>query len=118
MVPVFVMALVLASTRQPHLPVTGASLEALGYGVAALTIGAGLRAWKGLLSPAYPTVVGLLVVALATYSLPHGWTMVDPQPWGPPYAAALIRWTALVLTATGLLALALRDPMTRRRNPR
>jgi hypothetical protein len=39
--------------------------------------------------------------------------MVDPQPWGPPYSAALWRWLGLALVAGGVLLAAVRDPLDR-----
>jgi len=109
-VPVAVLALVVASTRAFFFPTGAMVLETICFAVVAVAFGATLRAWRGLLRPAYPTVIGVVLVVLATYALPRGWTMIDPQPWGPPYQAALIRWTGLLLAAAGVLALALRDP--------
>ena len=108
--PVFVVAAVVAETRSAGTPLGPMGLEALGYALTGTAIGAGIRAWTGRLAPGYPAVIGLLGVVLTTYFLPHGWVMVDPQPWGPPLEAAVLRWVALTLLAAGVLALALQDP--------
>jgi hypothetical protein len=115
-VPVLVTGILVARLRFPPLPMAGLLAEAAGYLLAAVTAAAGLRAWRGAHSPSYLAVVGVLVVALLTYALPRGWAMVDPQPWGPPYAAALWRWLGFVLVGGAVLAVALRDPLDRRPN--
>lgn len=108
-VPVYAAAAVVAHVRFAPTPSTALTLEAVGYAVAAVAIGSALRAWRDLLTPSYAASVGLLGVALATFMLPRGWTMVDPQTWGPPWTAAELRWTALVLFGVGVLSAALRD---------
>jgi hypothetical protein len=108
-VPVLVVALLVAETRSAATPVLALGPEVVGYGLLALAVGAGLRAWAGLPAPAYPAAVAILVIVLTTWMLPHGWTMVDPQPWGPPLEAALLRWLALAVLALAVLAAALRD---------
>ena len=45
--------------------------------------------------------------------LPQTWAMVDPQPWGPPYEAALWRWVGFALVAAAVLVFAVRDPLDR-----
>ncbi len=112
--PVLATGFLVARLRFPPLPGWGLLAESVGHLVAALAVVAGLRAWRGTHLPAYPAVVGVLLVALLTRALPRAWAMVDPQPWGPPYEAALWRWLGFVLVALAVLALAVRDPLDRR----
>jgi hypothetical protein len=108
--PVLALGASVAELRFAPTPLLPAAFEAVGYALAGAALGAALRAWRGILAPAYPALIALLALVLITYWLPDSWNMVDPQPWGPPLVAALIRWTALALLALGVLALALRDP--------
>jgi hypothetical protein len=108
--PVLLLGLALAEARLAATPLVTLGPEVAGYGVLALAVGTGLRAWAGQPAPAYSASVAVLVIVLATWMLPRGWTMVDPQPWGPPLEAALLRWLAVALLALAVVALALRDP--------
>jgi hypothetical protein len=109
-VPVYLAGALVAQLRFAPTPQTLMLLEAVGYAVAAVAIGAGLLAWRAQFMPSYAASVGLLGVALATYLLPREWAMVDAQTWGPPWTAAVLRWTALIIFALGILGAALRDP--------
>jgi hypothetical protein len=111
--PVLVVGFLVAWLRFRPLPGWGLVAETTGHLVAALAVVAGLRAWRGTHLPSYPAGGGVLLVALVTRALPGGWAMVDPQPWGPPYEAALWRWLGLVLVALAVLAVAVRDPLDR-----
>jgi hypothetical protein len=108
-VPVLIVGLIAAELRSATTFLVALAPEVLGYGLLALAAGAALRAWAGVPLPAYPASVAVLVIALATWMLPRRWTMVDPQPWGPPLEAALYRWLAVVLLALAVLTAALRD---------
>jgi hypothetical protein len=108
-VPVLLVGLVVAETRLAATPLVALGPEVVGYGLLALAVGAALRAWAGVPQPAYPAAIAVLVLVLATWMLPRGWTMVDPQPWGPPLQAALLRWLAVALLAVAVLTAALRD---------
>lgn len=112
--PVLVGAVLVARTRFDPLPVGVLAAESAGYLLVALAVAAGLRAWRGTFAPSYPAVAGLLAVVVLSYALPRSWAMVDPQPWGPPYDAALWRWAGLVLVAVAVLMRATRDPAARR----
>ena len=109
--PVYVLAAIVVQVRFAATPVLTLSVEATAYTMTALAIGFALRAWTGRLAPSYPTAVALLGLTVVTYVLPVGWTMVDPQQWGPPLTAALLRWASLALAAAGIVSLALRDPV-------
>jgi len=114
-VPVAVVAVVVARLRSPFVPVGVTVLELVGYAALGVALGTALRAWAGLLRPSYVAVVGVLLLALGTYALPRGWVMLEPQPWGRPYDAAVIRWAGLIVLALGVMGLALRDPAGRTR---
>lgn len=108
--PVLLVGLAVAEVRFSATPLIALGPEVAGYGLLALAVGTGLRAWAGQPAPAYSASIAVLVIVLATWMLPRGWTMVDPQPWGPPLEAALLRWLAVALLALAVLAAALRDP--------
>ena len=44
------------------------------------------------------------------HSLPREYRVFDPQPWGAPWEAAMLRWAALGMLALVVLGHALRDP--------
>jgi hypothetical protein len=110
--PVLLVATLVARLRFAPLPLAVVLAEAAGYLLAAVAVAAVLRARRTFL-PSYPAVAGVLVVALVTYAMPRGWTMVGPQPWGPPYEAALWRWLGFGLVLLAVLGLAVRDPLDR-----
>jgi hypothetical protein len=111
--PVYVVGAIVAESRFSDTPLLPLAVEGAGYLVAAVAIGSAFRA-AGHLMPSYLAMVGLVGLAVTTYVLPRGWTMVDPQPWGPPLTAACARWAGLGLLAVAVLVLALRDPANRR----
>jgi hypothetical protein len=110
--PVVVLAVLLTELRNGQTPLLLLGAELLGFTLVGATIGAVLRA-RGMAMPAYPAVVAVLVLAVLVRQLPRTWLLVDVQPWGPPWEAALVRWSAFTLLAVALLSLALRDPWER-----
>ena len=58
----------------------------------------------------------MAVLAFVGTALPRWYTLQQGQTWGPPWQAAQIRWLALLLVGAGVVTLALRDPVTRRRD--
>jgi hypothetical protein len=115
--PVVVVGFLVARLRFEWLPTAVLVAEAVGFLVVAVAVAAGARAWRGAHGPSYAAVVGVLAVALIANALPRDWAMIDPQPWGPPYEAALWRWLGSVLVAVAVLAVALRDPLDRGGRP-
>jgi hypothetical protein len=113
--PVWLLAAALVELRAPETPVFGVGLESLALGVVGLGLGAGFRAFRGQHAPSYVAILSLVVVAFLTNGLPRWYAMQQSQTWGPPWQAAQIRWAALAIVAAGLLGLALRDPLGRRR---
>ena len=107
--PILVGGFTLVDRRNPGLPLTPYVIEAAGLCLVALTLGVGLRAWLDLAHPAYAASIGLIGVALAAYLLPQGWGLLEPQPWGPPWAAARWRWLAVGVVAAGLTLAATAD---------
>jgi hypothetical protein len=112
-VPVAVLAVVVVRLRSPFVPLGVTVLELVGFAVLGVALGSALRAWAGLLRPSYAAVVGVVLLALGVYALPRGWVLLEPQPWGRPYDAALLRWAGLIVLALGVVGLALRDPAAR-----
>jgi hypothetical protein len=106
---VLLVAVALAGWRAGSTPALVAVSEAVGLVLVAVAVGAVLRA-LGRPVPAYPAMVGLVLLWAGSQALPRGWVLLDPQPWGPPLEAALLRWAAVALLALGVLCLALRDP--------
>jgi hypothetical protein len=107
--PLYLAGAIIADVRFEPAPIAALVVEAVGYAMAAVAIGSALRARFDVLAPAYAASIGLLGFAFATYPLADWWTMVEPQTWGPPWTAALIRWAAVTLLAVGVLCDALRD---------
>lgn len=116
-VPVFLVGAYVAEARFAATPLVILTVEAAATALVAAALGSAIRR-RGVHAPAYPTVLALLVLTFALDQLPAGYLMLDPQPWGPPLEAALVRWSALGLLALAVLALALRDPASARRFPR
>lgn len=108
--PLTGLAALAVELREAVTPVTPALVAAVGWSLLAVALGTGLRAWRGVTTPAYPAAVGLLVAVVAAQMVPRGWTLVDPQPFGPPWESALWRWAGLSLVLVGITGLALRDP--------
>ena len=106
---VVVLAVVVAELRNEFTPLLLLVAEIVGFAVAGVLVGAVLRGY-GVAMPAYPAVVGVLLLAVLVRQLPRSWVLVDAQPWGPPWEATLLRWSAVVLFAVAVVALALRDP--------
>ncbi len=111
---VWISCATLVEARAGTVPVLRLGLEALALGIAGVAIGACLRFWAGNHQPSYVAVPGLVVLAVAINALPRGWAMMALQVWGPPWEAAQIRWSALLLLGVGVFALALRDPLAQR----
>jgi len=111
---VWVAAAVVVQARAPAVPVLALGVEALALGLLGLAIGTALRAWHDLHQPAHAAALGLVLLAFVMSAAPRWYALHQDQTWGPPWEAAQIRWWALVLVATGVLALALHDPLHRR----
>ena len=108
-VPTYLLAAAVAETRFDPAPQLSLGAEAVAYLLVAAALGTALRA-RGVHSPGYPTALTLLALTFAVDQLPVQYLMINPQTWGPPLEAALIRWGAVALLAVGVLAIALRDP--------
>ncbi|GAA3649975.1 hypothetical protein GCM10022237_07150 [Nocardioides ginsengisoli] len=107
--PVLAGGLTLVHLRCPQLPLTPYVVEAAGLCLVALALGVGLRAWLDLAHPSYAASIGLIGIALVAFLLPQGWGLLEPQPWGPPWAATRWRWLAVGLVAVGLSLAATAD---------
>jgi hypothetical protein len=113
LVAVWTVAAVVVQVRVPEVPVLGLGVEALALGLLGLAVGTALRAWHDLHQPAHAAALGLVLLAFVTTAMPRWYALHQGQTWGPPWEAAQIRWTALALVASGVLALALHDPLHR-----
>lgn len=111
---VWLAAALVVAWQAPDVPAASVGVESLGLGVVGLALGAGLRAWRDMHQPAHLAVVGLVALAFLSAAAPQWYTLLQDQTWGPPWEAARIRWAALLLVATGMLVLALRDPASGR----
>ena len=108
-VPVVLAAVLVADHRDPWIPLSLLGMELVAFALLGATLGAALRAF-GVAMPAYPAVVGVVLLAVLVRQLPRTWVLVDAQPWGPPWEATMLRWAAVTLLALAVLALVLRDP--------
>jgi hypothetical protein len=104
--------------RAPEVPAGAVSVETLALGVVGLALGAGLRAWRDVHHPAHLAVVGLVAVTFLSAAAPRWYALQQSQTWGPPWEATRIRWAAVLLVGTGVVLLALRDPLVRGRRRR
>lgn len=111
-VPAYLAAAGVAELRAQQTPLQSLMVEAVVLVLAAAAIGTALRD-RGVHAPAYPAGLGVLLLAFALEWLPRGWAMIDPQTWGPPWQAALLRWLALGLLCVAVLLRALREPAAR-----
>jgi hypothetical protein len=112
------VAAVLVEWRAPEVPVLGLGLEALALATLGLAVATGLRAWRDQHSPSHVSLVAVVAIAFLTSALPRWYTLQQGQTWGPPWEAAQIRWFAVLLVGSGLVTLALRDPLARGRRAR
>lgn len=118
-VPAWTAVALLVHLRDPWLPVAAVGLESLALTACGLAIVAGLRAWRDVHRPAHPAALGLLLVVALAQAAPRRYALSLDQTWGPPWAAAHVRWAALLGLALAVLVVALRDPgRARRRRPR
>lgn len=108
-VPTYLAAALVAEARFEPSPSTALGVEVAAYLLVAAALGTTLRA-RGVHAPAYPAALVLLVLTFALGRLPGEYLMVDPQPWGAPWEAALLRWGAVAVLAATVLAVSLRDP--------
>lgn len=113
-VPVAALSLVVVelevgSTRSLGVSMQMVSLLAIGPAV-------GFAAWArgDLVQAPYAATVGVLCCAFALWAVPAPWSVVAAQPWGPPWQAVLIRWSAMLLLGLAIVAGAWREPATRR----
>jgi hypothetical protein len=114
LVPSWASCALLVELLAPDVPVLGAGVEALGLAAVGLAVGLGLRAWRDLHQPAHLATLGIVALAFASSALPRWYALQQSQTWGPPWEAAQIRWTAVLLLGLGVAGLALRDPLGRR----
>lgn len=113
--PTWAVVAGLVQWRQPSIPVLGFGVEALAHAAVGVAIAAALRAWRDMHCPSQLAVLGLLAVEAVITSLPRWYALNAGQTWGPPWEAAQLRWTALILLGTAVLWSALADPLARPR---
>lgn len=102
------------TARGSDVPVAALTLELSGLAALALAVTAVLRRWWQVAEPAVVTGPVLFAALVAAYHLPRRFGLLEGQPWGPPWEAAHLRWTALLIAALSMLVLALADPATAR----
>jgi hypothetical protein len=114
--PVAILSLALTQHQGPGTPVHGAGVQMLAVLMLGPALGFGVWAWGNAAQPTYAAMVGVVCIALVLWLLPATWSVLQYQPWGPPWEAALIRWSALVLLGCALALSAWRDPADRPRS--
>lgn len=112
-VPLWLLAAGMLRWRQPEFPVGHVALEAVALGLAGVAIALGLRVWRDLHRPSQPATLGLLAVVAASESLGRWYALGADQAWGPPWAAAHLRWVAVAMVGAAVAIAALRDPLDR-----
>lgn len=111
--PVLVTAVLVVGSRPGNEAVLpGLVVEVLALGACGTALGAGLRAWRGLLISSPVAVPALLVVALVADQLPGLWSRAAASVGWPSITAAGTAWALLVAGAL-VTALAWRDPAAR-----
>lgn len=117
--PFWVLALATVAAQGADVPVAALTLELAALSALALAVGLTLRRWWQLAEPAALVAPVLFGALLAAYRLPRRLALLEVQLWGPPWVAAHLRWTALLVAALSLLLVAAQDPATARvRAPR
>jgi len=109
--PVAILSLTLVEHQDPTMPAGGAAIQTFAVLLTGPALGFGVWAWGDVAQPTYAAMVGVLCVSLSLWLLPTTWSVIQVQPWGPPWDAVLIRWVALGLLGCALVASAWRDPV-------
>lgn len=112
--PVAALSLVLVEREVSATPSLDVSVQVLALLVIGPAIGYAVWAWGDSIQATYVATAGVLCCSFALWVLPDTWSVIQAQPWGPPWEAALIRWSALLLLGTAIVASAWRDPVARR----
>lgn len=89
-------------------PVAELSLEAAGVTAAAVAAGLALVRWRGVDEPGALTAPVVLAMGLLLPRLP-GWAALATEP-GPGWAAAHVRWAAMLALTLAAAAVAVLDP--------
>lgn len=113
-VPIAILSWLLINQESAGSATPGLAVQTVALLLIGPAVGFGVWAWSDAARPTYAAMGGVLCVSLALWLLPATWSVVQVQPWGPPWEAAVIRWSALVLLACAIVASAWRDPLTRR----
>jgi len=93
-------------------PVAALTLEAVGVTAVAAAAALALVGWREVDEPGAVTAPVVLALGLVLPRLP-GWAALVTEP-GPGWAAAHLRWAALLALAVGAGSLAVADPGRRR----
>ncbi len=113
-VPVWTAASVLVRWRDPGVPTASLTLEFVSLSVVGVAIAAGLRARRHGDPQAHLAAAALVVGFGAAQAMPRWYALFAGQTWGPPFVAAHLRWAAVLLLGTAIIAAAVRDPLERR----
>lgn len=108
------LALALATARGSEVPMAALTLELGGLATLGLATAAVLRRWWQVFEPAVVIGPVLFAVLVVVYHLPRRFGLIEGQLWGPPWEAAHLRWTAVLVASLSLLILGLADPATAR----
>ena len=112
--PAAILSLTLAEQQDAATPTAGVGVQMLAVLLIGPAAGFAVSAWGNIAQPTYAAMVGVVCVSLALWLLPATWSVLQYQPWGPPWEASLIRWSAVVLLGCALVLSAWRDPATLR----
>jgi hypothetical protein len=112
--PIASLSMLVMQSQDGARPTDGLAVQTLALLLIGPAVGFAVWAWRDMAQPTYAAIVGVLCVCFALWILPASWSVIDFQPWGPPWEAALIRWSAMVLLGAAVVASAWRDPAIRR----
>jgi len=109
-VPVVAAMALVAEVQLRSTSLTGLLLQTVAVLAIGPAVGFAVSAWGTVDLPTYVASVGVLAASMSMWVLPTTWSVIETQPWGPPWDAVLIRWAALALLCVAVVAAAWRDP--------
>jgi hypothetical protein len=112
--PLWLAAAAAVAWRADGVPIRTLALQTATLWAVGVAVAVTVSYASASVSPSYIATPALLALTLAADALPRGWQMFNAQTWGPPWAAAQLRWTAVLALAFAVIALLLRDPMDQR----
>lgn len=108
--PVAILSLTLIEHQVDAIRTPGTAVQMLAVVAVGPAIGFAVWAWVDMAQPSYAAMAGVLCFVLSLLLLPTTWSVIKVQPWGPPWEAAMVRWSAMVCLGAAMVASTWRDP--------